>query len=59
MHQLVDSLENKDVFDWEIEKIKSGPGVILYLLGTAKEVPLKNGVIPLFFRMLHYKEKDI
>lgn len=36
MQQLVDSLENKDSFDWEIKRIKSGPGVILYLMGTLK-----------------------
>lgn len=36
MHQLVEAVENKDSFDWEIARIKSGPGVILYLLGTKK-----------------------
>lgn len=36
MRELIDSLPKKDSFDWEIEKIKSGPGVILYLLGTPK-----------------------
>jgi hypothetical protein len=36
MLQLIDGLENKDLFDWEVKKIKSGPGVLLYLLGTAK-----------------------
>ena len=36
MQQLVDSLENKDSFDWEIKRLKSGPGVILYLIGTLK-----------------------
>ena len=36
MQQLVDSIENKDSFDWEIKKVKSGPGVILYLMGTLK-----------------------
>jgi hypothetical protein len=34
MHDLVNLLNNKDNFDWEIKRIKSGPGVILYLLGT-------------------------
>ncbi len=36
MKELVNSLEHRDKFDWEIDKIKSGPGVILYLLGTEK-----------------------
>lgn len=36
MNSLVDKLENKNSFDWEIERIKSGPGVVLYLLGTPK-----------------------
>lgn len=36
MEALVDSLENKDRFDWEIGKVKSGPGVVLYLIGTEK-----------------------
>lgn len=36
MQQLVDSLKNKDNFDWEMDRIKSGPGVLLYLLGTPK-----------------------
>lgn len=36
MKQLVDAVENNDRFDWEIGKLKSGPGVILYLLGTVK-----------------------
>lgn len=36
MTALVGNLENKDSFNWEIDRIKSGPGVILYLLGTRK-----------------------
>ncbi len=36
MHALIDGLNNKDSFDWEVARIKSGPGVILYLLGTKK-----------------------
>ncbi|MEM8928055.1 MAG: hypothetical protein AAGC45_07620 [Bacteroidota bacterium] len=36
MSVLVEKLENKDRFNWEINRIKSGPGVILYLLGTKK-----------------------
>ena len=37
MDGLVKSLDNNESFDWEIERIKSGPGVILYLLGTPKK----------------------
>ncbi len=36
MEELVNSLENKDSFNWEIAKVKSGPGVVLYLVGTKK-----------------------
>jgi len=36
MEDLVNGLENKDQFDWEIGRKKSGPGVNLYLLGTLK-----------------------
>ena len=36
MNTLVDSLEGADKFDWEIKRIKSGPSVVLYLLGTSK-----------------------
>ena len=37
MNELVEDLDNKVNFDWEINRIKSGPGIILYLLGTAKK----------------------
>ncbi|WP_190811498.1 hypothetical protein [Flagellimonas sp. S3867] len=36
MNALVNKLENKDTYNWEIERVKSGPGVVLYLLGTPK-----------------------
>lgn len=36
MHTLVNQLNNKDTFNWEINKVKSGPGVVLYLLGIKK-----------------------
>ncbi len=36
MNQLVQTLDGKERFDWEIDKVKSGPGVILYLMGTPK-----------------------
>ncbi|NNL00671.1 MAG: hypothetical protein HKP39_00205 [Eudoraea sp.] len=37
MNELVEDLDNKESFNWEINRIKSGPGIILYLLGTAKK----------------------
>ncbi|MDF9798161.1 hypothetical protein OKW21_003424 [Catalinimonas alkaloidigena] len=36
MQHLVNQLNKKDSFAWDIGKMKSGPGVILYLLGTKK-----------------------
>ncbi|WP_291724913.1 hypothetical protein [Bernardetia sp.] len=36
MTQLVEELNNKESFDWKIDRIKSGPGSILYLIGTKK-----------------------
>lgn len=38
MKQLVSQLENKKEYNWETGKIRSGPGVILYLLGTKKSL---------------------
>ncbi len=37
MNGMVDSLKGKDNYDWEINKVKSEPSVLLYLLGTKKE----------------------
>ncbi|SHI77433.1 hypothetical protein [Aquimarina spongiae] len=37
MNALVEDLKGTENYDWEINKVKSGPGVILYLLGTKKE----------------------
>lgn len=34
MQNLVKKLRNSDSYNWEIKKVKSGPGIILYLLGT-------------------------
>ena len=34
MKEMVEGLINKDTFEWEIGKVRSGPGVNLYLLGT-------------------------
>jgi len=36
MNQLVDSLNNKESFNWEIGKVKSGPSVVMYLIGVKK-----------------------
>ncbi|MDC6367722.1 MULTISPECIES: hypothetical protein [Flavobacteriaceae] len=36
MEALVENLENSDSYNWEIGREKSGPGVVLYLLGTKK-----------------------
>ncbi|MBD79529.1 MAG: hypothetical protein CL840_11480 [Crocinitomicaceae bacterium] len=36
MKDMVNELEGYETYDWEIEKVKSGPGVVLYLLGTKK-----------------------
>lgn len=36
MRDLVSNLENAHTYDWEIGRLKSGPGVVLYLLGTKK-----------------------
>ncbi|PWG04465.1 hypothetical protein [Polaribacter aquimarinus] len=38
MTELVNQLDNKDDFYWDINRIKSGPGAILYLLGTPKNI---------------------
>jgi len=37
MNELVESLNGTGNYDWEIDKVKSGPSVILYLLGTKRE----------------------
>ncbi|MDN5216108.1 hypothetical protein QQ020_28810 [Fulvivirgaceae bacterium BMA12] len=36
MKKLISNVENQDDFDWETGRIKSGPGVILYLIGSHK-----------------------
>ncbi len=36
MNDLITNVTGKEDYDWEIDKIKSGPGSILYLLGTRK-----------------------
>ena len=37
MNELVNSLENSEKFNWETGRMKSGPGVVLFLLGTKKK----------------------
>ncbi|WP_372919813.1 hypothetical protein [Salegentibacter sp.] len=37
MNALVEALNGTESYDWEIGKVKSGPGVVLYLLGMKKE----------------------
>ena len=36
MKAMVAKLDNADSFEWEIERVKSGPAHILYLLGYPK-----------------------
>lgn len=36
MNGLVANVNNQDAYEWEISKVKSGPGEILYLLGYPK-----------------------
>lgn len=36
MQVLIDDLENTDTMDWEMGKVRSGPGFVLYLLGVPK-----------------------
>jgi hypothetical protein len=36
MINLIDSLENHDQFQWQIDRVKSGPSVVLYLIGYPK-----------------------
>ena len=38
MNGLVKNLNNTENYDWEINKVKSGPSIILYLLGTKKDI---------------------
>ena len=37
MKGLINELINKDDFEWEVGRIRSGPGYILYLLGVVKK----------------------
>lgn len=37
MNALIKSLKGAENYTWEINKVKSGPGIILYLIGTSKK----------------------
>jgi hypothetical protein len=34
MQEMVDELENKKSYHWEMGRVKSGPGIVLYLVGS-------------------------
>lgn len=36
MNELIQCIDGHHNYDWEVDRIKNGPGVILYLLGTKK-----------------------
>lgn len=36
MNDLIENLDGTENYDWKIDKVKSGPEVVLYLLGTKK-----------------------
>lgn len=36
MHQLIEGVENSHTFNWQVGRLKSGPGVVLYLIGQKK-----------------------
>ena len=38
MLAMINELKNKDDFEWEVGRIRSGPGFILYLLGVEKKI---------------------
>lgn len=37
MNALVNELKNKDTYEWQIGKVKSGPSMVLYLIGVKKD----------------------
>ncbi len=39
MNSLVNEVDGSEAYDWDIGKLRSGPGIILYLLGTKKQKP--------------------
>lgn len=42
MKNLVQNLNQTETFDWQINRIKSGPGILLYLIGTKKNQALAH-----------------
>lgn len=38
MKNLISELDHKDDYEWEVGRIRSGPGYILYLLGAEKKI---------------------
>lgn len=36
MESLISEIDNKESYNWEVKRVKSGPSVILYLIGTPK-----------------------
>lgn len=38
MNELVKDLKDNETYDWKIGKIKSGPSILLYLIGTERSV---------------------
>lgn len=39
MNSLVNEVDGSEAYDWDIGRLRSGPGIILYLLGTKKQKP--------------------
>jgi hypothetical protein len=39
LNTLIGELNNSDTYDWDINRIKSGPGILICLTGSRKEAP--------------------
>ena len=37
LNKLIHELEGSDKFEWEVKRIKSGPGIIIYLTGIKRD----------------------
>ncbi len=46
MSNLINQLEHKDDFEWEVGRIRSGPGYILYLQGAEKKIERPSLAVP-------------
>ena len=42
MQEMIQELENKESFQWQTGRIKSGPGVVLYLIGNRRKLKVKS-----------------